>query len=58
MNHTVFVVIYLLVMGGLIVGLDVAFLRDHLWWRLAVNVGIVAVFAIVYLTLLRNLFTQ
>ena len=53
MKHDVFVVIYLVVMVALIIGLDVWFLRDHLWWRLATNVGIVVVFATVYLLFFR-----
>lgn len=53
MKHDVFVVIYLFVMVAFIVGLDVLFLRDHLWWRLATNVGIVVVFAVVYLVFFR-----
>lgn len=57
MNHTVFVVIYLVIMGVLIVGLDILFLRDLFWLRLAVNVGIVAVFALLYLLVFKNAFT-
>jgi hypothetical protein len=47
-------VIYVLVMVGLIVGVDVLFLRHHFWPRLIVNVGIVAVFAAVYLAFLKR----
>ena len=54
MKHDVFIIAYLVVMVALIIGLDVAFLRDHLWWRLATNVGIVAEFAIVYLVFFRT----
>lgn len=57
MNHTVFVVIYLVIMGALIVGLDILFLRDLFWLRLAVNVGIVAVFVLLYLLVFKNAFT-
>lgn len=56
MKHDIFVAVYLLVMGGLIVSADVLFLRDHFWARLGTNVGIVAVFAAIYLVLLRNSF--
>lgn len=56
MKQDVFVVIYLVVMGGLIVLVDVLFLRDLFWVRLAVNIGIVAVFAVVYLVFLRGVF--
>jgi hypothetical protein len=48
------VVIYVLVMVGLIVGVDVLFLRHHFWPRLIVNVGIVAVFVVVYLAFLKR----
>jgi cytochrome c oxidase subunit IV len=36
-------VLYAVAMAALIVGLDVAFFRGHVWERLAVNVGIVLV---------------
>jgi hypothetical protein len=48
------VAIYILVMIAVIVGVDVLFLKDRFWLRLFVNVGIVAVFAAVYVGLLRN----
>lgn len=44
----------IIVMVGLIVGLDVAFLRDHGVLRLLVNVAIVATFATAYLLLRRR----
>jgi hypothetical protein len=47
-------VIYVLVMVGLIVGVDVLFLRHHFWPRLIANVGIVAVFVVVYLAFLKR----
>ena len=50
----VFVALYVLVMVGLIVGVDVLFLRDQFWPRLGVNVGIVVVFAAVYLLFLKS----
>jgi len=56
-KHTIFVVVYLVVMGGLIVTLDVLFLREHFWWRLGTNIGIVLVFAIAYLGWLKKAFT-
>jgi hypothetical protein len=44
-----------LLMIAIIVGVDVAFLRDKPWVRLATNVGIVAAFGIGYwLTVVRN----
>lgn len=42
-------------MAALIVVLDVAFLRDRFALRLVVNLGIVAVFAVLYLVLRRHL---
>jgi hypothetical protein len=42
------------VMIALIVGLDVTFLRDHVWLRLATNVGIVAVCLLVYYRVIRR----
>lgn len=56
MSHTVFVFIYLIGMGALIVAVDVLFLRDYFWARLGTNVGIVAVFAILYLVLFKDAF--
>lgn len=56
MSHTIFVTAYLVVMGLLIIGIDVLFLREHFWLRLGVNVGIVVVFALAYLLLLRDAF--
>ena len=41
----------ILVMIGLIVGLDVSLLRHHFGLRLAVNVGIVLVFGLLYVVL-------
>ena len=46
-------VLYLIVMIGVIVALDVLFLRNRFWLRLAVNVLIVVVFALVYYRMLR-----
>ena len=54
MKHDVFIIVYLVVMVALIIGLDVALLRDHLWWRLMTNIGIVALFAVVYLVFFRT----
>jgi hypothetical protein len=49
MGTRAFGVLYVLVMVALIVGLDVAFFRDHGWERLMVNVGIVLLFGAFYL---------
>jgi hypothetical protein len=41
-------------MVAIVVGVDVVFLRHHFWPRLLVNVGIVAVFLVVYLVFLKR----
>lgn len=53
---TAFKVLYLLAMIAVVVGVDFLFLR-HLFWglRLAVNVGIVAVFVVGYFLLINRL---
>ena len=47
-------IIGLIIMVLLIVGLDVFFLRDHFVWRLIVNVAIVALFAVLYFTVIAR----
>lgn len=42
------------VMAAVIVGVDVAFFRNRFWERLAVNAGIVLVFAAFYFRFLRG----
>jgi len=42
-------------MVTVIIGVDVAFFRDRFWQRLAVNVGIVLVFAAFYFRFIRSL---
>lgn len=56
MKHDLFVAGYLVVMGALIVGVDVLFLRNQFALRLGVNVGIVVLFTVAYLTFFRNVF--
>jgi hypothetical protein len=41
-------VLYIVTMAALIVGVDFAFFRNRFWERLAVNIGIVLVFAAFY----------
>ena len=53
MKHDLFIALYLVCMGGLIVLVDVLFLRDHIWWRLGTNVAIVLIFVLMYLTFFR-----
>jgi hypothetical protein len=49
MTSPMSVVIYVVVMIAIIVGVDVAFFRGHIWARLMVNVGIVLVFGAFWL---------
>ena len=49
------IVLYVLALVTVVVGVDVLFLRHRFWERLAANVGIVVVFAAVYLRLLKRL---
>jgi hypothetical protein len=53
-SRTAGVVALLIVMVVLIVGLDVLFLRDRFGLRLTVNIGIVVVALVIYLTFLRR----
>jgi hypothetical protein len=48
MSRTVIAALYAATMVAVIVGVDLAFFRHHLWPRLAVNVGIVLIFAAFY----------
>jgi hypothetical protein len=52
-RHAV-VVLYVLALIAVVVGVDVLFLRHQFWARLAVNVGIVVVFAVFYLIFLKR----
>ena len=54
MGKQVAVVLYVLAMVAVVVGVDVLFLRNHIWLRLITNVGIVAIFAVVYLIFLKR----
>jgi len=54
MGRRAAVVLYVLALIAVVVGVDVLFLRHHLWWRLAANVGIVAVFAALYFRFLKR----
>jgi len=47
-------VLYVLAMVGIVVGVDVLFLRDQFWLRLITNVGIVLVFVAVYFRFLKG----
>ena len=54
MGRQAAVVLYVLAMVGVVVGVDVLFLRHHLWVRLIVNIAIVAVFAAFYFRFLKR----
>jgi hypothetical protein len=47
-------VLYVLAMVGVVVAVDVLFFRHHTGQRLAVNVGIVLVFAAFYFRFLKH----
>lgn len=48
MSRQATVVLYVVAMAAIIVGVDFAFFRNRFWERLAVNIGIVLVFAAFY----------
>ena len=54
MGRQVGVVLYVVAMVAVIVGVDIAFFRNRFWERLTVNIGIVLVFATLYLRFLRH----
>lgn len=54
MTRRVIGVLYVLAMVVVIVGVDILFLRNLFWARLAVNIGIVLVFGAFYLRFLNK----
>lgn len=54
MGNRVAAALYVLAMVAVVVGVDVLFFRHQFWVRLIVNVGIVLVFAAVYLRFLKR----
>jgi hypothetical protein len=46
--------LYVAVLAAVVVGVDVLFFRNHLWERLAANVGIVLVFVAFYFRFLHR----
>jgi len=54
MDRQVAGVLYALAMAAVIVGVDFAFLRSRFWERLAVNIGIVLVFAAFYFRFVKR----
>ena len=47
-------VLYVAAMVAVIIGVDLAFFRNRFWERLIANIGIVLLFAAVYLRFLRH----
>jgi len=54
MGRQAVTVLYVLAMVGVVVGVDILFLRHHAWERLIVNIGIVLVFAAFYWRFLKR----
>jgi hypothetical protein len=54
MGRRAAVALYVLAMVGVVVGVDVLFLRMLFWERLIVNIGIVLVFVVVYFRFLKR----
>jgi len=54
MSRQAAVGLYIVAMAALIICVDVVFFRSRFWERLAVNIGIVLVFAAFYLRFFRN----
>ncbi len=54
MTKNMFIVLYVLVMIGVVVSVDILFFRNRFWERLMANIGIVLVFAAFYFRLVRN----
>ena len=54
MRTQITIVVYVLLMIAVVFGVDFLFLRNRLWLRLAVNIGIVLIFAAFYFVFLRH----
>jgi hypothetical protein len=54
MGRQTVIVLYVVAMVVLIVGVDFGFFRYRIWERLAVNIGIVLMFAAFYFRFLRR----
>jgi len=53
MGQQTITALYVVLMAAVIVAIDVLFFKNHFWERLAVNVGIVLVFAAFYFRFLK-----
>jgi hypothetical protein len=54
MTKSIFIVLYVVVMIGVIVSADLLFFRHRFWERLLMNIGTVLVFLAFYLRFLKN----
>jgi hypothetical protein len=54
MGRQAAIVLYVLALVAVVVGVDVLFLRNQFWARLAVNIGIVLVFGAFYFRFLKR----
>ena len=54
MGRQAAIALYVLALIAVVVGADILFFRHHFWERLIVNVGIVLVFAAVYIGFLKR----
>ena len=55
MTRNISVVLYIVLLIGVVVSVDLLFFKNRFWERLIVNIGIVLVFAAFYLRFLKNL---
>jgi hypothetical protein len=55
MTRNISVVLYIVLLIGVVVSVDLLFFKNRFWERLIVNIGIVLVFAAYYLRFLKNL---
>jgi hypothetical protein len=54
MTKNMFAVLYIVVLIGVVVSVDLLFFKNRFWERLIVNIGIVLVFVAFYLRFLKN----
>ena len=54
MRRPVTIALLVLSMVGVVVAVDVLFLRDRFWLRLVTNIGIVVVFGAVYVRFFKD----
>ena len=53
MEKSITLIIFIALMVAIIISVDILFFRQHVWARLLVNIGIVLIFAALYLRFLR-----